>query len=210
MDQIMKCPDGFEKGNFFSCHAICPPGYKYEQNESGTSGPPVSKCVHFNYNSVFYTLSALPQLRPDEEPPSTYASETIRVQEKQVEADKKVAEIETLRQGTRQRAKIVQDFNAYDAKYSVFKDTIDGVDKLKKLNQTLIPLRPATAPSEDFEKERIAILSIHSRDLFFIQFSLFLLMLVFLAYLTLSTDTAHVLSLLLLSVGVSIGFFLTR
>jgi hypothetical protein len=210
MSQTTKCPDGFEKGTFFSCRAVCPAGFKYQQDEVGGAGPPIARCVHINYNNVRYNLTALPQLEPTEPEPTSYAAERTRIENELVRVAKEVADIDTLREAKRQREKIVQDYSAIDTKYSAFRDTVDGIEKLKKLNETLKPLRPATAPTEDYEKERIAVLSIENRDLFFIQFSLFLLVLVFLGYLTLSIDTAHVLAFLLLSVGVSIGFFLTR
>ena len=198
MSQTVGCPQGFEKGVFFTCHAICPSRFKHQQDEGGT-GPPVSKCVHIHHNQVSFDLTSLPQIEPTEVIPSSYAAEKARIEEELTRVD-----------ASRQRRRHVREFSRIDSKYTDFKDASSAAVKLKEVSDSLKPMRAATAPSSDLEKERKAILSIETRDLFFIQFSLFLLVLVFLAYFTLPTDTAHVLAFLLLSVGVSIGFFLTR
>ena len=142
--------------------------------------------------------------------PSTYPTETERVKTEILRVEKEVEDIGALGEVSRQRSKYVDEYTRIQSNYSDFKDTKETVEKIKEINNSLKPMRAPTAPSSDLEKERRAILSIQGHDLFFIQFSLFLLVLVFLSYLTLPTDTAHVLSFLLLSVGVSIGFFLTR
>ena len=176
MGQSLSCPPGFEKGSLFTCHATCPPRFKYVQESGGGTGPPISKCVHKRYNQLSFTLTLLPQLEEGEEPPSTFATEKARVEDEIIRVERE----------------------------------LDDLVALKEVKSSLNTMRPPTAPSSDLEKERKAILLIGTQDLFFIQFSMFLLILVFLSYLTLPTDTAHVLSFLLLSVGVSIGFFLTR
>jgi hypothetical protein len=124
--------------------------------------------------------------------------------------EKEVSELGVLGEMSRQRIKYVDEYSRIQSSYSEFKDANEAANKLKEVNESLKPMRAPTAPASDLEKERKAIVSIATRDLFFIQFSLFLLVLVFLVYLTLPSDTAHILAFLLLSVGVSIGFFLTR
>lgn len=210
MGQTLSCPPGFEKGTLFTCHATCPPRFKYVQESGGGTGPPTSKCVHNRYNQLSFTLSSLPQLEDAEEVPSTYATEKARVEDEILRVDKELDDLIALKEVTNQRTKHVNEYSRIQSSYVDFKDTTDVLEKLKGVRASINAMRPPTAPSSDLEKERKAILLIGTRDLFFVQFSLFLLILTFLSYLTLPTDTAHVLAFLLLSVGVSIGFFLTR
>ena len=210
MGQTLSCPPGFEKGALFTCHAACPAKFKYAQESGGGTGPPVSKCVHAVYNQFFFNLTTLPQLEKTDVIPSSYPTETERVKTEVMWVEKEVENLGVLGEVSRQRNKYVDEYTRIQSNYSDFKDTKATVEKIKEINNSLKPMRAPTAPSSDIEKERKAILSIQGHDLFFIQFSLFLLVLVFLSYLTLPTDTAHVLAFLLLSVGVSIGFFLTR
>jgi len=210
MGQALSCPPGFEKGGLFTCHAVCPARFKYAQESGGGAGPPVSKCVHSVYNQFFFNLNSLPQLEANDPVPSTYATERERVETEAIRVNKEIADIGVLGEVSRQRTKYVDEYTRIQSNYSDFKDSSATAEKIKEVNNTLKRMRAPTAPSSDLEKERKAILSIQTHDLFFIQFSLFLLVLVFLTYVTLPTDTAHILSFLLLSVGVSIGFFLTR
>lgn len=210
MGQTLSCPPGFEKGTLFTCHATCPARFKYVQESGGGTGPPISKCVHNRYNQLSFTLSSLPQLEDADEVPSTYATEKARVEDEVLRVDKELDDLIALKEVTNQRTKHVNEYSRIQSSYVDFKDTTDVLEKLREVKSSINTMRPPTAPSSDLEKERKAILSIGARDLFFVQFSLFLLILTFLSYLTLPTDTAHVLAFLLLSVGVSIGFFLTR
>ena len=210
MGQTLSCPPGFEKGTLFTCHATCPARFKYVQESGGGTGPPISKCVHNRYNQLSFTLSSLPQLEDTDEVPSTYATEKARVEDEVLRVDKELDDLIALKEVTNQRTKHVNEYSRIQSSYVDFKDTTDVLEKLREVKSSINTMRPPTAPSSDLEKERKAILSIGARDLFFVQFSLFLLILTFLSYLTLPTDTAHVLAFLLLSVGVSIGFFLTR
>jgi hypothetical protein len=210
MGQTLSCPPGFEKGTLFTCHATCPARFKYVQESGGGTGPPISKCVHNRYNQLSFTLSSLPQLEDADEVPSTYATEKARVEDEVLRVDKELDDLIALKEVTNQRTKHVNEYSRIQSSYVDFKDTTDVLEKLREVKSSINTMRPPTAPSSDLEKERKAILSIGTRDLFFVQFSLFLLILTFLSYLTLPTDTAHVLAFLLLSVGVSIGFFLTR
>lgn len=210
MGQTLSCPPGFEKGPLFTCHATCPARFKYAQESGNGTGPPVSKCVHAVYNQFFFKLTSLPQLEATDEIPSTYETEKERVDTETMRVEKEVSELGVLGEMSRQRIKYVDEYSRIQSSYSEFKDANEAANKLKEVNESLKPMRAPTAPSSDLEKERKAIVSIATRDLFFIQFSLFLLVLVFLVYLTLPSDTAHILAFLLLSVGVSIGFFLTR
>jgi hypothetical protein len=210
MGQSLSCPPGFEKGSLFTCHATCPPRFKYVQESGGGTGPPISKCVHKRYNQLSFTLTLLPQLEEGEEPPSTFATEKGRVEDEIIRVDSELDDLVALKEVSSQKTKHVNEYSRIQSSYVDFKDTTDVINTLKEVKSSLNTMRPPTAPSSDLEKERKAILLIGTQDLFFIQFSLFLLILVFLSYLTLPTDTAHVLSFLLLSVGISIGFFLTR
>lgn len=210
MGQTLSCPPGFEKGPLFTCHASCPAKFKYAQETGGGTGPPVSKCVHSVYNQFFFKLTTLPQLEATDDVPSAYTTEKERIQTEIMRVEKEVEDLGVLGEVSRQRTKYVDEYSRIQSTYSDFKDTSAAAEKLKEVNESLKSMRVPTAPSSDLEKERKAILSIESHNLFFIQFSLFLLVLVFLVYLTLPMDTAHILAFLLLSVGVSIGFFLTR
>jgi hypothetical protein len=60
---------------------------------------------------------------------------------------------------------------------------------LDETEQSLRPLRPPVAPSEDLEKERRAITIDARQNMVLAQFSLFLVVLSLIAYITLSNGT---------------------
>lgn len=91
-----------------------------------------------------------------------------------------------------------------------FPSTAAVAKGLQEINQSLKPFRPPTAPSSDLEKERKAILSVTQKDMFFIQVALFLVVVSMLGYIVLPTDYAHGIALLLLTVAISLGFFLRK
>jgi hypothetical protein len=82
--------------------------------------------------------------------------------------------------------------------------------KIREVTDSLKPFRPPTAPSSDLEKERKEITNLATRNLYFIQIALFLVVLSMLSYFMFSLDTANLIAFGLLCVGIALGFFLRR
>lgn len=82
--------------------------------------------------------------------------------------------------------------------------------EIREVTNSLKPFRPPTAPSSDLEKERKEITNIATRNLYFIQVALFLVILSMLSYFMFSLDTANLIAFGLLCVGIALGFFLRR
>jgi len=83
-------------------------------------------------------------------------------------------------------------------------------EKIREVTDSLKPFRPPTAPSSDLEKERKEITNLATRNLYFIQIALFLVVLSMLSYFMFSLDTANLIAFGLLCVGIALGFFLRR
>lgn len=83
-------------------------------------------------------------------------------------------------------------------------------DAIKDVTDSLKPMRPPTAPASDIEIERRGITTESQQQLLFIQIALTLAVLSLLSYLVMPVDYAHGVAFLLLSVGISFGFFLRR
>lgn len=84
------------------------------------------------------------------------------------------------------------------------------MDLIEEVNQSLKPFRPPTAPSSDLEIERRAIRSSGRISFIYVQIALFVLLAVLVSYLVLPQGIANGVSVLLLSVGIAVGFFLRR
>lgn len=81
---------------------------------------------------------------------------------------------------------------------------------IREVNQSLTPLRPPTAPASDIEMSRKAIRESSAPNILFLQLLLGLLVLCLIGYALLPLGVAHGLALLLLSVGIALGFFLKK
>lgn len=84
--------------------------------------------------------------------------------------------------------------------------TTDISDTLQQLR----PKRPPTAPVDDLTRERQLILQGPRVDVLMIQIALFLAVLSLVSFVALDRDTAQGVTVLLLSTGVAIGFFLGK
>ena len=85
-----------------------------------------------------------------------------------------------------------------------------NANTIEEVINSLKPFRPPTAPASDLEKERKEITLLSTRNLYFIQIALFLVVLAMLSYFVLPLDTANLIAFALLSVGIAMGFFLRR
>ena len=104
------------------------------------------------------------------------------------------------------REQNVREFSRIQSEYASY----SAAREVEEVKNSLKPFRPPTAPSSDLEKERKEITEITRRNLFFAQVALFLVVLAGLGYVTLSRDSANVVALGLLIVGIGFGFFLRR
>lgn len=85
-----------------------------------------------------------------------------------------------------------------------------SASSIREVIDSLKPFRPPTAPSSDLEKERKEITELAKRNLFFAQVALLLVVLAGLCYLVMDRDSANLIALALLLVGIAVGFFLRR
>jgi hypothetical protein len=207
MGAKLSCPDGFEQGLMFTCHAQCPSEFKYLQLASSTIGPPLEKCVHTSSNEFSFLLNPLPMIEPGNPVPSTFPDELERVKTAASRVKKDVEKQKLLQSSV---YNYVQDYERIQSEYSAFKEARSAVDKLKEVKDSLKPFRPPTAPASDLEKERKEITALARRNLYFIQVALFLVVLVMLSYVTLPLETANLIAFALLCVGIALGFFLRK
>ena len=208
MGAKLSCPQGFEQGLFFTCHAKCPSEFKYVQESGSTVGPAVEKCVHIRRNNRFFTLTPLPQIEPENQIPSSYGDELRRVKDegarvqKQVDSESKLAaELEN---------NYAKEYSRIDSEYASYKETTSALREIEQVKNSLKPFRPPTAPASDLEEERKAITDIASRNLYYIQLALFLVVLVMLSYIVLPLESANLIAFSLLCIGIASGFFLRR
>ena len=207
MGAKLSCPDGFEQGLMFTCHAQCPTDFKYLQLASSTVGPPLEKCVHTSNNGFSFLLNPLPMIEPGNPVPSTFPQELERVKEEAARVKKDVEKQQTLQSSLYNYA---QDYERIQSEYAAFKESRSAVDKLKDVKNSLKPFRPPTAPASDLEKERKEITTVARRNLYFIQVALFLVVLAMLSYFVFSLETANLIAFALLCVGIALGFFLRK
>lgn len=98
----------------------------------------------------------------------------------------------------------VQDHDAIRSQYAEYRVL------MKDVSDSLKPLRPPTAPAEDLAEERKSILASSAPNFLVVQVALAILVLCLVFYIMLPTDVAHGLALLLLSVGIAVGIFLSK
>jgi hypothetical protein len=99
-------------------------------------------------------------------------------------------------------SKIQSDYATYSPESQIATEYKEATDDLK-------PLRPPTAPAQDIQKIRREILD-PQPSVLFLQIALFLVFLGMLMYVFLPAEYAHMITFLLLCVGISIGFFLKK
>ena len=205
----LSCPSGFEQGLLLSCRASCPDEFKYVQEQGGNSM--IEKCVHLTNNSKSFQLVSLPQIEEGKPIPQSYSQEQTRVAN---EGARIRGEVRTQTKGydelDRSKTRSVEDYSRIQSEYAAYTEQQSAVKEIQSIKNSLKPFRPPTAPSSDLEKERKAITDVASRNMFFAQFALFLVVLVGLSYVTLPQDTANSVALGLLTVGIGFGFFLRR
>ncbi len=98
----------------------------------------------------------------------------------------------------------VQSHDAIRSQYSEYRAAI------KDVSDSLKPMRPPTAPASDLAQERKSILASSAPNFLVVQIALAIVVLCLVFYVTLPIDVAHGLSLLLLSVGIAVGIFLSK
>lgn len=194
MGQGFSCPDGFQEGGFLSCNAKCIQQFK----NAGTL------CVHGKTGRSFQLMN-LPRIPPNNKIPTIFAEETRRVEGESAKIQGEIDATEVL---LRERDSQVQQYSKIQTDYAMFRETKQVAEELRGIKDSLRPLRVPTAPSSDLEKERRAITDDAKRSLYFIQFVLFLIVLVLLAYALIPIEYANPISFLLLCGGISLGFFL--
>lgn len=81
---------------------------------------------------------------------------------------------------------------------------------IREVTESLRPFRPPTAPASDIAMTRKAIRESSAPNLLLLQILLGLLVLCLLGYALLPLSIAHGIAVLLLSVGIALGFFLKK
>lgn len=211
MGNLSSCPAGFESGVFLSCHAQCPAEFKYAQ-ESGN--PPTERCVHVARNNRFVTLQSVPAPREGQPISPAYATETDRVATEiaKVKGLIKADEAEEKALGTLRDQKFGNaiEYSRIQGEYANFNEYRKDTAHIKRVSDSLKPMRPPTAPSSEIETERRKIIDAQSTHFLFIQIALALLVTALVGYMILPAQYAHGIAFLLLSTAISFGFFLRR
>lgn len=212
MGANMSCPNGFDRGMMFSCHAKCPAEFKYIQELGGAGGPPAESCFHVTYPKRSIRLQGLPLIETGAPEPPEYATERTRVEAEVAKTKALILQDEqttkSLNEFNTQKGNYAQEYGKIQGDYAVFKTSKDASTKMKDVTDSLRTFRPPTAPASDIEAERKKILGLSNKNLFFIQISLFLLLLSMVTYLILPAEYAHGIVFLLLCTAISFGFFL--
>lgn len=81
---------------------------------------------------------------------------------------------------------------------------------IREVTESLRPFRPPTAPESDIEMSRKAIMASSAPNILLLQILLALLVLCLIGYALLPLEIAHGIALVLLSVGIALGFFLKK
>jgi hypothetical protein len=103
-----------------------------------------------------------------------------------------------------------QPHDSIQSDYAQFTGEAAAARDIKATADTLKPLRPPTAPANDIEAEKRAIVFGDNPTLLLLQVSLFLVFLSLLTYLLVPVDYAHPIVFLLLCGGIAIGIFLVK
>jgi hypothetical protein len=157
-------------------------------------------------------LQGLPLIETGAPEPPEYATERTRVQAEVAKTKALILQDEqttkSLNEFNTQKGNYAQEYGKIQGDYAVFNTTKDASTKMKHVTDSLRTFRPPTAPASDIEAERKKILGLTSKNLFFIQIALFLLLLSMVTYLILPAEYAHGIVFLLLCTAISFGFFL--
>ena len=211
MGNIESCPSMFDEGALFSCHAECPTDFKYVQ---GQGIPPIEQCVHTTRNDRSFVLRSLPAPQRGQSLPRGYSEEAARVRVQATKIMKLVKEDEDAHRAMNQAQDSISSYRnssrEINAAYVMLDQEKRESDAIKDVTDSLKPMRPPTAPASDIEIERRGITTESQQQLLFIQIALTLAVLSLLSYLVMPVDYAHGVAFLLLSVGISFGFFLRR
>jgi hypothetical protein len=81
---------------------------------------------------------------------------------------------------------------------------------IREVTESLRPFRPPTAPASDIEMSRKAILASSAPNILLLQILLALLVLCLIGYALLPLTIAHGIAIVLLAVGIALGFFLKK
>jgi hypothetical protein len=212
MGAKLSCPNGFEQGMMFSCHAKCPTEFKYIQELGGAGGPPAESCSHVTYPKRSFRLQGLRMTEIGSPEPPEFATERTRVQAEVAKIKALILQDEqttkSLNEFNTQKGNYAQEYGKIQGDFAVFRTSKDASTKIKDVTDSLRSFRPPTAPTSDIEAERKKILTLSNKNLFFIQIALFLLLLSMVTYLILPADYAHGIVFLLLCTAISFGFFL--
>lgn len=170
--------------------------------------------MYLQDNSVVIDLPSLPGLQQGQSEPAVYGQERTRFAQELAAARAKIAALAETRSQidllNTQRAAQAADYSRIQTEYAGYSSAAGTKEVIEEVSKSLTPLRPPTAPASDLEIERKAIASINNQKLLMIQVALFIAVLVLLSYVILPTDTAHIMALLLLVVGIATGFFLRK
>lgn len=112
----------------------------------------------------------------------------------------------SLQQAQQDRAKYVEEYETIQSQAAVFRAGED----IRKVSDSLKPMRPPTAPSSDIENERKAIVSVVQKNFLLIQISLFIILACLIVYMLVPAPYSHNIAFLLLSVNIAVGFFLWK
>ena len=104
----------------------------------------------------------------------------------------------------------MSEYSRIQSEYARYSGSSDVQKAIETTSKSLKPMRAKTAPAEDLERERRAISQEVRRNMFLVQFALFILVASLLAYTILPSTWAHGIVFLLLCTGVATGFFLKR
>lgn len=191
------CPAGFTDGvEPLTCRKMCPPGFKFV-------GP--NECVFNQDNQYRISVTSLPMPTSDDFPQS-YSDEMERFGKAMMDLNAKFQQGGSVQKLQEDRAKYVQEYESIQSQAAAFRAGED----IRKVSDSLKPMRPPTAPAGDIEKERKAITSIVQKNFLLIQISLFIILACLIVYMLVPAPYSHNIAFLLLSVNIAVGFFLWK
>lgn len=150
-------------------------------------------------------LNAIPFNASDEQ----YMTERDSVQARLTQLETGLATRQSLEAAQAVPQQWAGPYETLQTRYAAYTGSSDAIEKTL---QTLKPLRPRVAPAEDLSLERRFLLQAGESRVspLVLQVALFLIVLSLLSYLVFSPSTAHMVTFLLLSVGIAAGFFLRK
>lgn len=212
MGANMSCPRDFEPGLLFSCHMQCPPDFKYTLagTDPGTGG----QCVYTLDNSVTIGLTGLPMLQQGETETAQYQAERTDFARRLATARRRIQQFEQTKKQVdalnNKRADQTSEYIRIQSEYASYSDAAGTTKVIKEVSDSLTPFRPPTAPADDIQREREAIVRAMNKNMLVIQIALFIVVLVMLTYVIIPGNTAHTIAFLLIVVGIASAFFLRK